>query len=412
MKYKLLSIIVALAPTISFAETANKYLGASTCASSACHGNPSPLKGGKIPRNEFTLWSKHDSHSKAFSALTSPDGRKISENLGISNPEKSNECLPCHSTTSDMTRVGLNFRMEEGITCERCHGAAEAYLKSHARTSTSHEQNIRNGLVDLASPLGRANICLDCHQGTTETPVNHRLYGAGHPRIDFELNTYSEIQPRHFQIDADYVERNGHNSAAQQWLAGQLVMAQRLIQSVKSASPRPELSTIYCSSCHHSLKSKQFRTRHYGKEPGILRLNKSKLQLAALGVALIDSEISRQLLDAVRALKLDSPDKDLSKIGDLVAESIKKFSKIKATPGDFKNTLKALLQDVTQQGASPYYEYAEQIAMAVGSLSSGLEPKNKGLEAAINAIYQTLEDPDAYKPDLFTSSCRAFMKLL
>jgi hypothetical protein len=55
-------------------------------------------------------------------------------------------------------------------------------------------------------PEVRAKLCLSCHFGTEDKFATHRIMGAGHPRISFELDTFTEIQPAHFRVDEDYKE--------------------------------------------------------------------------------------------------------------------------------------------------------------------------------------------------------------
>ena len=54
----------------------------------------------------------------------------------------------------------------------------------------------------------RAGLCLSCHFGNQEKFVTHRMMGAGHPRMSFELDTFTQLQPAHFVVDED--SKPGH----------------------------------------------------------------------------------------------------------------------------------------------------------------------------------------------------------
>jgi len=127
--------------------------------------------------------------------------------LGIAHPEASSDCLGCHSDTWSLRapRAGLDCRVDtsptdaipdrvvqlcEGVACEACHGGSERWL------------------------VARAELCLSCHFGTSDKSVKHRIMGAGRPRLRFELDTFTRVQPPHFAIDDDYVRRKQSPSPA------------------------------------------------------------------------------------------------------------------------------------------------------------------------------------------------------
>ena len=65
-------------------------------------------------------------------------------------------------------------------------------------------------------PVARAQLCLSCHFGTEQNKfVTHRIMGAGHPRMSFELDTFTAIQPAHYIADKDYAERKGAPNGVQ-----------------------------------------------------------------------------------------------------------------------------------------------------------------------------------------------------
>ena len=183
-----------------------KFLGATSCASSGCHG------GGGQNQNQFHVWSLKDFHSqRSFATLTTARSKQIGDALGIKAPTTDSRCTSCHAPLASIpvARRGETFKVSEGVSCESCHGPAENWLRSHTRPDWRHADRTAAGLRDLKSLYARANTCVACHQ-TVDSP----LLQAGHPELTFELDGQSASQPRHW--------REGTNaSGAQAWLVGQ-----------------------------------------------------------------------------------------------------------------------------------------------------------------------------------------------
>ena len=184
-----------------------KFLGATSCASSGCHG------GGGQNQNQFHVWSLKDFHSqRPFATLTTARSKQIGDALGIKAPTTDSRCTSCHAPLAlvPAARRGEAFKTSEGVSCESCHGPAENWLRSHKRPDWRHADRTAAGLRDLKSLYVRANTCVACHQ-TVDSP----LLKAGHPELTFELDGQSASQPRHW--------REGTNaSGAQAWLVGQV----------------------------------------------------------------------------------------------------------------------------------------------------------------------------------------------
>lgn len=263
--------LVVIGPCLAHATP--QYVGPGSCSASNCHGSNKPLKSSNVLQNEYTTWSKHDLHSRAYLNLLNKDSKKIASNLGIADASKEPLCLKCHSTYVVESEHGERFKLEDGVSCESCHGAASDWLKSHTTAGTTHADNLRNGMRDLVDLGGRATLCLSCHYGTDDKTVNHRLYGAGHPRLSFELDTFGVLQPKHWVVDSDYEKRKGPYVPLQAWLTGQLYHAQATLSALASPTRSqnglyPELSLFDCFSCHHSLTEDQWKKRSYGGRPG------------------------------------------------------------------------------------------------------------------------------------------------
>jgi hypothetical protein len=383
----------------------NRFMGVGSCSSSNCHGSSVPRAGSNIAQNEYIIWLKHDRHSKAFDALLSADGKIIAHHLGIESAEKSNDCLVCHSTKlPSANSAGEKFRAEDGVSCESCHGSSEKWLQPHAESGATHERNISSGLTDLNSISAQASTCAHCHLGTGDGQITHRLYGAGHPRLRFELDTYLALMPRHWVVDQDYISRKGAYSSGSGWLQGQLGLAleqAKLLLHIKSSdSDWPDFSRFYCYSCHHSLSAKEFRNHEYGSSPGIPSPNISSLLFASVALAELAPNESKAFRKAVEEIS-QSPNMDEQTvqlaINQIQKELIPAAQKLSITIEQRKAVLRSLIS-ATNSWSILHYEQAEQLAMAAGALLNGV-PGNYA--APIKRLYSTVEKPAEFIPEKF-----------
>jgi len=188
-----------------------RYLGAASCSSSSCHG------GAGEQHNQFIVWSQRDFHQRASLILTNARSARIAERLSINDASISTRCTVCHSplTTISPTRLSDKNHPDNGVSCESCHGPAEAWLRSHTRRDYTYAMRVSTGMRDLRNWYVRANACVACHQ-TVDTDV----IAAGHPRLVFELSTQTKAQPPHW--------RDPDDSPVRTWLTGQAVALREL----------------------------------------------------------------------------------------------------------------------------------------------------------------------------------------
>lgn len=185
----------------------DRFIGAESCATSGCHG------GGTENRQQFTIWSRRDTHSKTFSTLTTARSARMSESLKIADPTRSTRCTTCHMPFFEVpaARFASQIKATEGVSCESCHGPAESWLRTHTRPDLSHEEKVAAGVRDLRNLYVRANSCVACHQN-----VDADLLRAGHPELIFELDGQSVSEPKHWR-------ETGEFRGPQAWLTGQAV---------------------------------------------------------------------------------------------------------------------------------------------------------------------------------------------
>jgi len=134
----------------------NKYVGAKFC--STCHKSG---KGG----TSYAVWEK-TKHAQAYEVLKSEEAKKIGKEKGLSKPPHESEaCLKCHvAGHGTAENVEKTFKMEEGVTCEVCHGAASGYKIIHSKGDL--EKSKAAGLVK-GDKSGK--LCTGCHNSESPT---------------------------------------------------------------------------------------------------------------------------------------------------------------------------------------------------------------------------------------------------
>jgi len=144
MKKAILVLVAVVFCLPAFAQ--NKFVGTGTCA---CHNIP---KHGK----QVDVWKK-SKHAEAFTTLKSDKAAEIVKAKGIKvAATEAKECLECHSTGAGEA-VEKSFKVEMGVQCEACHGAASGYKAIHNKPENK-EKAIAAGLLK-----GDEKTCKPCH---------------------------------------------------------------------------------------------------------------------------------------------------------------------------------------------------------------------------------------------------------
>ncbi|MBV9552385.1 MAG: hypothetical protein JO032_06285, partial [Alphaproteobacteria bacterium] len=230
------------------------HLGVATCSGSSCHGAAERPRNSPVLGNEYLVWSTRDKHRNAYNVLLQDRAIRMAKALGLPDAANQKMCLDCHADDVAPDQRGRQFQLSDGVGCEACHGGASRWLGSHI-SGASHAQNIAAGLYPTDQPVARAERCLQCHLGDAQHFLDHRIYGAGHPRLAFELDTFTAIQPAHFVVDAGYIQRKGRVTDVQVWAVGQAISLVRRMNQVLDPryAPKglwPEFSMFDCQSCH------------------------------------------------------------------------------------------------------------------------------------------------------------------
>ena len=390
----------------------HESVGTVNCASSTCHGAVTPWETGHVLRNEYTTWSRLDPHTRAWAVLDTARSNEIVRKLGYAQPAtKVQACLDCHGHSPPADLRGPRFVASEGVGCEGCHGPAGDWLAPHAREGASHEDNLAHGLYPTDQPLAQARLCLSCHFGDETRFVTHRMMGAGHPRLSFELKTFTALAPAHYRVDEDYVSRKGRPDAMRLWAVGQALAARQQLSTLLDPKRgrqglMPELVLFDCHACHHPMSELRWQPRP-GHSPGIVRLNDSSfLMLRALVRALWPAEaegFAARILALHKAVAGDAGDPmaNAQAVAGLVDAQIPRLAQADFPPA----TQLALLRALIDESAAPgYADYAgaEQAYMALTSVANALLEAGALGEAqrwreAMAHLLQTLRHDEQFK---------------
>ena len=158
----MLLIWILVTPVVSVGEESDEVtfdlVGAKKCK--MCH---KPAKIG----NQWTTWTE-SRHASAYETLASEAALAIAKEKGIENPQTAAECLKCHVTAFPVleTIVDQKITLEEGVSCETCHGPGSGYWKKKTMAA------IRAGTQDAAEvglTKPTEEKCQSCHNEESPT---------------------------------------------------------------------------------------------------------------------------------------------------------------------------------------------------------------------------------------------------
>lgn len=403
---------------------ADIHLGVVSCAGSTCHGAAEPLRDSNVLQNEFITWHREDAHAGAFKVLREKAGQRIARNLGLEDAASAPECLACHADYVPEGRRGKRHQLSDGVGCEACHGGGSRYLGPHVAGAVGgvsmaglHARNVSLGMYPTGDPQARARLCLSCHLGTRDKFASHRIMGAGHPRLSFELDTFTALQPAHYRIDSDYRQRKAVYSGVQVWAVGQVMAARDFLELYLSGAwPGdgiwPELAFFDCHACHHPMKAPRWNQRASVQlPPGVPRLNDSNM-LMLLHLA---QHLDPQLGERLHAGLLELHKATLAggqQTREAAAALAATLEQVQGRLLDRRfgaAEVQAMIDRVAEGGAAgEYNDYAgaEQAVMALASLVQTLSAAGEldseraaRMKARILELYQVLKDEDAYRPE-------------
>lgn len=150
-----------------------KILGPGSCglAQNNCHA-------------EENKWWKTDAHKQTMDRFfdDAETCEKYAELSGVGAAKMLNGgsgCMQCHGTAVSGKE---NSEVEEGVSCESCHGPGSGYKDPHTEGDPQlglerpgYKKGLQLGMMELKDLSVRAKTCVKCHYITDQ-----KLIGAGH----------------------------------------------------------------------------------------------------------------------------------------------------------------------------------------------------------------------------------------
>jgi hypothetical protein len=393
-----------------------KHLGVATCASSLCHGSARPLTARPVSQNEYVTWSHFDPHARAYRVLREDLGIQIAARLGLKTAHEAPECLACHTDNAAPASRGDKFQLSDGIGCEACHGPSEGWLQTHDDTpNVTHAANVAAGMRPLERPEVRAKLCVACHVGDATRFATHQMMAAGHPRLAFELDTYTELWRtnggrEHYRPDEDYFARKGTFGPVQTWLAGLTATTRREADLVEQRITLanggfPDFALFNCYSCHRSMRVAAWeRTEEETTPPGSLRLHDGHARTLLAIFDAADPSLSAPLRNAVAGLQSANGNPATIRAANQslrdALDGIERRASGRRWPRqDLEAALDALVA-AARRGSFIDYAAAEQAAMGMVLLLTELDASGSRA-AEVEDMFRTLQDDAQFDGDRF-----------
>ncbi len=405
------------------------HLGVASCAG-PCHARQSALgvaSGAAMRGSEIVVWQDQDTargrHAQAYNVLLQPRGRQIARKLGIGAPERAGECLSCHADAT--SKRGERFQLSDGVSCESCHGGAEKWLNSHYAPDATHARNIANGMFPTDNIEARARLCASCHIGAAAADqfVTHRIMGAGHPRLSFEVELFSSLQMHHVE-DQDYAARKPLQNRARVWAVGQAVAMRTSVDLfLRSERTRttlfPELSFYDCHSCHRPISDRTDHQSTWRPNPmrplgtGVVPFNDANMIVLVAATKVLTPSLAADLEVKGRAFQaaILGAAAERQVAGEALSahlgQLIRALNAATISADRAEAALRAIVES-SQGERYTSYASAEQAIMAVDSLSRAMSDmggarraKAERARSAIDAAYRTVNDPNTYDQEAF-----------
>ncbi len=404
-----------------------QYSGPGSCSATSCHGSIRPRGDSRILQTEYSTWVVKDKHSRAYLALTGEVGERMARILKLNTKaEESPKCLVCHSLSVPAEKRARTFELSEGVSCENCHGPAGGWLGGHTTRGWTHEQSVAAGMVDLRDLTHRTDKCLTCHLGTPDQFVDHEMIAGGHPDLYFELDSFQAAMPLHWKVPRESEAGKPAEDAAmlgmRQWGTGQ---AEQLRAELERVSWRakgkvwPEYSELDCFACHHALgpAAQSWRQEHgySARRAGDPPWQASRYIVFLHLAEAVDPAAAQDLAAKVAKVQAEmnklNPDPSAVVAAAGAAAPVAqqfgaKLQTMSYDPAMAKRVMLAITGDAEKISYSGE-RCGEQAAMALDSLYIAYSKEAKAgdaadVRAAINVLFQQLENPSYYEPGAFS----------
>jgi hypothetical protein len=381
-----------------------------------------PWKDSNVLQNEYVTWSRVDKHARSYKVLFNEQSARIAKNLGLGKASEAQVCLNCHAHNIPVAERGERFKFDDGVSCEACHGPSGRWLEKHVEDGATHAGNLQAGLYPTDDPVARAQLCLSCHFGNADRFVTHRIMGAGHPRMSFELDTFTAVEPAHFKVDSDWEKRKRMWDGVQVWAIGQALIVSELMDVL--ADPKrghdglfPELVLFDCYACHHPMSDKRWVPRVPGLGPGVARLNDSSMLMVRQIARVLDPALGDRIAGRmVRLQQTVSGGGDaLGEARGLKADMTELIAVLVQRPIG-ETQMRAILAGLINEGLNgQYHDYAgaEQATMAIGSVANfmytrGILKSARSINDGLAGLQAAVANDERYNPAQFDVALRNF----
>jgi hypothetical protein len=398
------------------AHNISKYLGPGSCAAAACHGNIAPQKTSSVQQNEYSIWVVQDRHAAAFRVLQNPVSQRMGKLLGIGKPEQSPKCLICHALYVPAAEKGRDFDLNDGVSCENCHGPSSSWLGSHTQKGWTRQKSVAFGMVDNWDVVKRSEQCSTCHLGDDKRSVDHEMIAAGHPDLVFDLESYSAAMPPHWKLEDD------GPTVLRTWTVGQGVQLRESLQRLERRANEgvwPEYAEFECYACHHNLvsadRSWRQKAGYADRRPGNAPWNAAHFAVLRIIAKQVEPEqsgrLEKNLAEVFRVTTdLKSDRKSIANVADSTAATADQLVRVlhahSFQADDARRILNALSEE-SERLANMGPKTAEQATMALQSLAMAMDKgKSREFDASLKLLYRELENPSNYSAPEFADHFR------
>ena len=417
------------------------YVGAVSCASGSCHGNPKAKSPDgpnfAVRQNEYFTWVKYDKHAKAYNVLLEDKSKRIIQNmveLKGKKPHETQLCLDCHALNAKDAQA-RPLDMSQGVSCEACHGPASGWLTRHTESGKwTHKDSVGAGMTDLRNPAIRAQTCLECHLGSPKKNVDHELIAAGHPDLKFELDNFADQMPRHWVSFADRRNKEGREETegSRAWATGQAVAFKMGLSRLAHRASKPtwpEFAEMDCYACHHSLQENSWRQATGPKAGlGLPKWSPARFVMLRHIVSVfapdklrnIEADTNGLSADMVKnsvggseiAAKATRLDKSMTPIVEQIEKDLRKG----IDAAQARKFVDLIVKDLPYLSSTDVRS-AQQAALAVNTLVSDItrtssDATKKEFSKILESIARDVETPERFDPKVFGNHMQELQRLL